>query len=599
MPGKTVDSSLAGPSEAPPIPLSEALPSPSDTAVSQSDSGTPRWAPPEALSPPVGPAKPVRPFRLGIGLILVMLGAVVALVREDAVAQIVSEDAWSRLLAWTADQTWLGPWVRWLVASVLVVVGGSCLRSKLIFFLIHSALIAGTTYCTNELLATDLSYRVIVLGALVLGYLIHVAPKVATPSLRGIVGLALVGLAGLSTVERWYDWPAWASAIGPNWGEFFQHWNVEFTWGAVLVLTAVGVSFSRNRPIHLLNAVLLAALAYHCVRSGEMANVAFPELGRTLQHTALENVEMWRWVAAVNLVLFAAVLLHMSLGMGSLTLGFAVLWVVVGFRVYGAVGTLSLVRFGEAVAAISDRPGGDAGAMNPLANMGLPIPATAPPTTRHPAPRSATPRSASHPAFQSVATDAELAEARELAIASVQREGLRREVIPLVWMYVIAILAGVIATAGLMMLIQDATPRRFMSYALWFGFGLGCATTWSLWPRDPDQDWLSWLAAFRLSRYHTYPIWLAFLGTTSLLASGTLSASSRRETWVQAAVLAILVGTAATLVASAMLIKFGGLPPLPVWTYCVVAVGQSSMMWALLFHLSGPYTRSHPEGTTA
>jgi hypothetical protein len=302
------------------------------------------------------------------------------------------------------------------------------------------------------------------------------------------------------------------------------------------------------------------------------------------------NVDGWRWAVGVELGCLSAVLLHMSLGMGALSVVFALSWMIAGLSVYHTMGTLSLAKvFGQGTAM---SVGG------PLGNMGLP---TGPNETRTgsvgvpPDSRSGGQSPAVNSFESRVGTPrpaSALSRQDEKEIAAIQREATVREVGTLAWMFATSIFAGIIAVSGLRMISEDATYRSCATFMLWLVFLCGIFMLAWVWPRDPGQSWEEWLAAFKFSHYHKYLFWLAFLGSMSVAGIWALLLSKRSGAWIQGSVAAIILGTATSLVGAAVMIRFGGFKPLPVWVYCVLAAGQSSLAWALLFHLNPPMRRT-------
>jgi len=135
-------------------------------------------------------------------------------------------------------------------------------------------------------------------------------------------------------------------------------------------------------------------------------------------------------------------------------------------------------------------------------------------------------------------------------------------------------------------LSSSSAGRTWLLIGLWFVLGLGCAWLWTVWPRNPDQSWLQWLAGFLFSRYHGHLIWLTFLASVAVVGIWAVRGSGSDESWIFSGIYAAFVGTALTLVATAVLIQYGGFPRLPVWTYIVIAAGQSALAWILMMHLT-------------
>jgi hypothetical protein len=514
------------------------------------------------------------------------------LVAAGGVLAALGPRAWSGMLAWAGDP-WAGEESRWIVVALLVTTGISFLRARPIFFVIASALFGATVYCADLLAGQRISKAVDALlsgreaarglgivASLGFGYLVHTDPRVRAPSLRGILGFVLVGLAGLGTLRGWYDWQPAAERLGPGALRLAAEWSAECTWATVLVLTAVGVSMSRTRPIHFLNAVLLVGLAYHCIKSGTVQMREFPELaaGQTvrIEDVSYTNVAVWRWVVAFELVCLASVLVHMSLGMGGLKLAFAALWMVGGMWVYDVMGTMSMVR--------TVNEGTRQEAMNPLGNWGLPV---VPPAGATPVPgvAGATPTGRTVLAGPGGDAGPQPGPAMTPAQRELARQILVREITPWAWMLLIALCAGIMGVSGLRMMSDHAGYRAVSSGVLWMALGVGTTALWMVWPRNPDQGWDGWIAAWRFSRYHVYVFWLAFIGTMALASPWALRRGGSNGGWMHASVAAIFLGTCASIVGVAVLIQFGRFPPLPAWVYGVLAAGQSSLAWAILLQV--------------
>ena len=541
-----------------------------------------------------------------------------------AVAASLPGDRWAEWLA-RAGEPWTTETCRWIISGVLIIAGVSFLSAKPFFFLITSALVMLTTYCfdvvvggrlsgfINTTAGSDVTWRVVPVVALGLGYLIHTSPRAGAPSATGVFSLVLVGFAGVAMVSGWYDQSlvAVASRLGAGAEKFVGEWSEECTWALALILAAIGVAASRTKTVHFLNAILLGALAYQCIRAGCAKVVTFPNAnGITIpdmETFSLANVVMWRWVAAGELALLGVILLHLSLGMGALSVAFAFAWMLAGVATFHEIGSLSLVRLlDQAVSqGIAAETNGKP-APNPLGTWGLPLgdpraqvrPPGAPggravpftPGQTSPA-KDSTGRPAARPP-----TPAELEQARTEALNSTKQNGsaesasqvVVREVVPLIWIYITAILAGIVGITGFRMLSGATVYRVGLSLGLCAAFAAGCTWLGTKWPRHPDMPWLSWswVAEFRESQYHIYVIWLVFLGCMALASIRALLLSARTAFWIHASIYGILLGTLLTLVGAAILIRFGGFPRLPTWTIIAIAAGQSSMAWVLLMHLS-------------
>lgn len=544
-----------------------------------------------------------------LGFVLVLAGAVLAA---------VSGERWTSLTDW-AGEPWTSETCRWLLSGFLVIGGVSFLSAKPIAVLFTSALVLFTLHCVDVLATGWLTVviesvsgigagpRVMAVAAVGIGYLTYTFGVPAT-SARGAVALMLTGLAGVGVIKGWYEkgLGTVAAKLGSDTAVFVGQWSEECTWAVALILAAIGLVFSRTRLMHFLAAVLLGAMAYHCIQSGSMKVVSFAG-GETaipnIETVGLGNVALWRWVAAGELVLLSLILLHLSLGVGGLSLAFACVWMIAGLAAYHEVGKLSLARLlGQGVAqhqaAQTQRT-----ETSPLGMWGLPL---ADPTRqgRQQSPermehtRSVGPPSpAIAPGRRSASAAAgrdELDRARRDALESV-REGAGGQaetelvvtgVTPVAWIYLTALLAGIIAVVGLRMLIQGQIPRALLLLALWFSAGLGSAWLGAHWPRDSGQSWVQWMVAFGTARYHEHLIWLVFVVCMAVAGLWALWLSRSTTTWIHASIYCTFLGTVLSLIAVAGLIRYGGFPRLPVWTYIVLAAGQSSLAWVLMMHLS-------------
>ncbi len=529
-------------------------------------------------------------FRLLIGFILVIAAVLVASndietwrnwITDGSIALGLTErGAAPDVTSAPAEvASWQTPALR-VGGGVLLMLGGLCLGSGLISFLVTGALMTATMLLANTLLVSGIHWQILVLVSMALTYGVQSVGREIKLSPAAIIGWALIGLACLGSVRGWFDGSHYNwSFLGASWaeqtGDFFTRWASECAWGVVLLLTAIGVSLSRTKPIHFLNAVLLAALAYYCLQDGKLEMVAFPDLAKgdvipTIAHESLHNVQPWQWVLVGDLVLLSAIMLHLALGVGALTLAFAASWLFFGLQVDKVAGRMVMTRAAAGFAAQSiDRTSGvqqsSAGAGTGSRGMGLPIDgAGGRPTASNTAPAK--------PAAQNQASNAQLIGA----------------VLPLVWVYLTAILAGVIGICGLRLWVERADVRMWLMCALWLSFGLGAMWLYQRWPRFPDQPWSEpqWLLVWGTSRYHIQAICLAALGPMAILGGWALRWNSSYHTWLGVAMVSIMTGTALSLLTIAVLIRYGGFESLPSWVYVAIAAGQSSIMWVLLMHRS-------------
>lgn len=500
-------------------------------------------------------------------------------------------DSWAQLLNWLGVSS-AGAESRWAAASILFICGVSFLNTRPHYFLLSGALFAGCGYVVDLLgggrgsewmtarAGSAGAVGALALAALVFAYLVHVRGD-ARPSLRGLISLCLMWTAAVGLLRGWFDVEALAGRAGPDFSKVLHEWRSECAWAVVLALTAVSVSLSRTRSVHLLNALVLAVLAYHCVKSGMVQVREFPELSTSdrlvsIEHVSYANVAMWRWVAALELGCLSAVLLHMSLGLGAISLAVALIWMFGGLTIHRTLGTMSVMRaMNEEISkGMSEHP---------LGNWGMPAGESSRPIAAPPAPGGANFGEPSSPlqGNRPLLTYADMKRQQEQS-ARLDRERIIREVTPLAWMYLTAVCAGIFGASGWCGLISTRRGRVLSSFLLWCAMGAATAALVAVWPRDPTQTWEAWWAAFRLSRYHVYVIWLAF----GLAAALTVSLSALRAEalsgGMMGSVAVVFLGTAASIGAVAVLIEFGGFPRLPTWVYIALAVGQSSLAWALL-----------------
>lgn len=569
----------------------------------------------------VGP----RPAAMFFGLCVLMAGVLLAAVPQGTWSGLFADvktpapsatpsEPTGAIQEWISYDLLASESARWIISSLMVLAGLSVLRARAIAVVVTASLFALSAYTCDLLLDGRLTrivssvfgdgtarFALPVLSA-AFGFLAHGRPDQAKTSVRGVIGLVLVAAAALGTVHGWYDWTPLASRIGPDAQKVLSERRSEFIWATVIILTAIGVASSRTKPIHLMIALMLGAMAWHCVSSGMIEIRSFPELARlgqvpSVEDSSYRNVAIWRWVVAGEMVLLGVILLHLSLGMGSLNIAFALAWMFVGLGLYSSIGSMSLARFfGEyaaSQAASRDATTTTPPPADPLANWGLPL-GGQPPRPQGAAGPGTKPAAATGPGTSATSRrvdEADIQAARQRAMASVQRAPVVREVTPLIWMFVTAILAGIIGVTGVAMMTQREGPRTFILCALWLATGVCIALLWSVWPKG-SETWQGAVAAFKYSRYHTGAIWLAFIGTAAVAGAWALRKNSSIGAWIHASVAAILLGTCCTLGAAAIMIRFGGFPSLPAWIYVAIAIGQSSLMWSLLTYQNMASRRS-------
>ncbi len=490
--------------------------------------------------------------------------------------------------------------IRWAVVAVAALTALSLLNSLPFACLLTTAFIAGTAYAAYGLVAGEsaLPWRWLVIGSLLPAYVVHSSAAAPRLTGRGLPGLMLVIAAAIGAAQGWFDWPALAARIGEGPMRLASAYATECTWATVLFLASLGALWSRTRTTHLLITALLLALAYHCVVSGKIVVREFPTLSRagealkTQIDDSFRNVALWRWVVVVELSTLAGVLVGKGLGIGGLNLAFAATWMVFGCFFYGELRSISMLGFaGRTLAPYLSTPASTEPTAlgNPLGGtMGLPI--GQPPSSAAIRPDPRDPNAAER--FQAMPppevsrshvprpTGTTAVDAQRMLIA--QRQLTVREVGLPLWIYMTAVLAAIIAVAGLRLLQLGETFRAALGYAMWLALGAGLAWLWMLDPREPAQSWLSWISDWTQSSHKVHVVWLLFLAAAAGAGAWAFRPTARAESWAAATVVCGFLGTAVTLLWLAVLSYFGGFESLPIWTYAVVAVGQSLPAWVML-----------------
>lgn len=529
----------------------------------------------KAATPAPKRSVPVR----AIGFIIVLLGVFIAFqttgdwqqrFEQNSLLREIETFVFSKPLS-QINLEWLN-WARWLIGTALVVMGSLCIGTKPIRFLLSALLFTGTAYVTTGLISAKiedwLGYMPTlpwtVALAVGLAYCVHAVGEVSEPKLSAVLGLLFTGLAGAGILHGWFTNPAWIAKLGESSSTFVQDWKNEFNWGIALFLTVIGVVSSRGRSIHFLNAVLLAALAYVCFQNGMAKIVTFAGTGWTpLEVRDIAYVPTWRWVMIAELVLLSCLLLHLSMGVGSLTLVFAVAWLAFVLHVDRDIGRGAILAYSRAALQLAPPS-------NPLGNVNG-QPARQGPADFFPMLGSSTDNG----------TQPEYSLAQKKALL---KKATVRVTIIYVWVYLSAMIAGAIGATCLRMLVSNVNIRSWANLIIWFAFGTYVFWLRTQWPETISLE--SKLAALVLPQTHVYAIIVAALGMLAICSAWSLRADSRYTTWLYTATTVTFIGTALTLVGIALLIKLTGHNPLPVWAYGAIAGGQSSLMWVLLIHQS-------------
>lgn len=483
---------------------------------------------------------------------------------------------WSTIVL-AAKYLWSELLQRWpflLVAAVLITLAGLCCGGSLMGFWVYSILYTTVGVIAAALIATRLagwlgfepsSLSIIMLMAAV-AFVVHTLGDGTAPKTSAVLGLMCTCLAGLGVLRGWYDNPEWVAKVSESSAGFVSAWRGEVVWGVVLVLTVIGVLSSRGRSIHFLNALLLAALAYACIREGSIK--VFPFEGtnwKPLEMRDIAYMPTWRWVLVGELVLLACVLLHMARGVGSIAMVMACAWLAFVLHVDRDMGRGVILTYSKAAEIATARPvnngtaiGGDGAVRQTPSEMFSFFP-TRP--TNEPRPQ--------------------YSDAQKKALLN---KATTRVAIYYIWIYLTAIFAGVIGAAGLRMMIANPKARIFTLVVIWFVFGATAVWLWGLWPSS--DSWVAALTALVVPKTHVYAIIISAIGSLAVFASWSLQHDSRYTAWVYVAAAITFIGTILTLVGIVLLIKLTGLDPFKVWVYIALTIAQSLLMWVLFVHQS-------------
>jgi len=572
------------------------------------------------------------------GFLLVVMGASVIGLSPEVWRTLVN-DAASLVGAGTAQINWrpihdicrtpvnpdafvFGQRAQTLIGAAAVVGGGSVLGAGFFPALLSAALVALIAGCMMILTGVKITPAVLIVLALGAGYAVH-APAGATPlRARGVIGTLLVLAAALCARSGWIQWDWLAARMGGDAPEFFTAWGDLCAWGVVLAAVAVGVGLARQRRLRFLNAIVLVAVAWSCIQAGMIKTVHFPTLGvsgKSIEVIDIANVPIWRWVIAGELVLLIWVMLYQARGFGMMTFAFALTWLVGGIALSNQMATLSFARglssfgatFGTAQPGLA-APG--AGAPTPgFDNWGVPnsilptpgatrIDAVPPASGPLPLP-SATPeeiRAAREAALRSASSTAALNAAQLEQQKQSARQVEFAEGTIVAWTFLIAMLAGVIAAAGLAWMSRDPIYRRMALAGLWMATIILAVWLWSRNPLVGGENWKGWLIDWGFQRGLKIQA-AVFISVmfSAICGCFALSRGSRASTWRAISIVAIIAGTLASLAAVAVLIHSGGFSPLPTWTYAAIAVGQSWLAWVLLLATSRDPLPPYRRGTEA
>ncbi|MCB9851616.1 MAG: hypothetical protein H6819_00865 [Phycisphaerales bacterium] len=607
-------------------PTAPGQPAPRPASVRPPAPNTVRVAPKENAKP--APRDVPRPggFRLLVGFVLALLGGLaIAYYPEPFVSNLeavmtrfyeVKAGGLQVLSDSTSESPYLakaivranefrnqyGAFVRWtpqVVGIVCILLAGWCLKKRIGFFVAASLAFGITIGALAAAYDWFIPPHCITMPAFALGYLVESGLRPASVTIRGIVGfgfvlISIVGLTlGIFYLPRWggeagaiaesitqhgpaYLWspPKAATAVYFLSATFVDQWTDVVLWGAVLLTSSIGAVVCKDKVLRFLSACLISTLAILLFKSAHVHWVHFPTLGVDIPPQPdwnYGNIEIWQWLALVELVIVAAVLLYKSVGAGGLTVGVALIWLCCSLHVDTYAGRLNTARLLSPAAAqhISSTP------ILPTD----PMPTSTTRTGRGPMNQLGGVGAGLH------MTEAEMAAAVAGAAA------------PVGWFYVTSFLIGIIAVGGLRMMIKCPEVRTWVMCLLWLGFAILAANVYWRWPDSQRFDIQS--VAMTLSSHpvhRTIALCLA-VGGAALFGTWALRWNSRYHTWLYAAATAIFAGTLLSFTALAVMIRWGGFDALPVQSYIVLAVGQSALMWVLLLHAN--FVHPEPAGVSA
>lgn len=500
-----------------------------------------------------------------------------------------------------------GSFVRWtpqVVGILCILIAGWCLKKRIGFFVAASLAFGITIGALAAAYDWFIPPHCITLPAFALGYLAEAGLRPASVTIRGIVGfgfvfLSIVGLTlGMFYLPRWggnagviaesiaKDGPAylWAPAQGATAvyflsASFVDQWTDVVLWGAVLLMSSIGAVVCKDKLLRFLSACLIATLAVLLFKSAHVHWIAFPTLGVDVPPQPdwnLGNIELWQWLALVELVIVAAVLLYKSVGAGGLTVGVALIWLCCGLHVDTYAGRLNSARLLSPAAA--ERIAAQQISTTPILPTD-PVPAPPAPPTR----TGRGPMNHLGSVGAGLNMDASQVAAAVAGVAA-----------PMGWFYLTSILIGIIAVGGLRMMITSPSARTWVMCLLWLGFAILAASVYWRWPESSRFDLRSLSMTLTSHPIHRTIALCLTVGGAALFGTWALRWNSRYHTWLYAAATAVFAATLISFVALAVMIRWGGFDSLPVQSYIVLAVGQSALMWVLLLHAN--FVHPEPAG---
>lgn len=547
-------------------------------------------------------------FRLFLGLLLALAGAALVACLPDGFRRYLADalpaalyfvddgveallkappgEVMTRSDQFIHDYGHIVKWAPQLVGGLLLLLAGWCLRKRLALFIVGSAAVYATVATLSESFDWQLPIWTVAIFAAAIGYLIQCGRTPAGISVSGMLGLAMVCLAVFGLAIGFFDWPGWTAHVSTGLSVFVADWNVVFLWATILLLTAVGALLTRERLPRLLIGALLVAAIVLLFRMAYVEMVHFPELGENVQpqpRYSLRNLALWQWLALAELIILAAVMVYKGAGAGGLTVAVAALWLFSGLQ---ADQTMSRIVFARLIMPSASRQIESLTVENPSS-----------PGHRLAVPGTAAPGVGFLPTQPIPAADDEAAQfgdfghgRRQLTTADVVSA-----ITPAIWIYATAVLIGVIAGAGLRMMIGAPEARWWLHAVLWLFVGAFATCVAMRWPIARTTTIDGWLAALTTHPIHREVILLVATLSAAVTGLWSLRGASRYHTWLYAAATAVFIGTLLSFIALGVMIRWGGFPALPVQSYIVLAVAQSALMWVLLMH--GNFSRTIPATT--
>jgi hypothetical protein len=158
----------------------------------------------------------------------------------------------------------------------------------------------------------------------------------------------------------------------------------------------------------------------------------------------------------------------------------------------------------------------------------------------------------------------------------------------LTWAVLTSMLIGLMLASALAALFRTTTtrlpPLAIISAALGACLA-GLAVARLARPMPDSETWLTWTVGITQSSFS----WAGHLAVALLMAVlaslFSLRPTSDPRRWLTWSVVVMLLGTMLTLAGIAVLQNQGGFPPLPNWTFCVVAFCQSIFAFLVLMLL--------------